>query len=26
VGVTHLDMPHTSFRIWKALKENNLAL
>jgi carbon-monoxide dehydrogenase large subunit len=26
VGVTHLDMPHTSFRVWKSLKEHNLAL
>ena len=25
-GVTHLDMPHTSFRVWKSLKEHGLAL
>jgi len=26
VGVTHIDMPHTSFRTWKELKKNNLNL
>ncbi|MCD8516038.1 MAG: carbon-monoxide dehydrogenase large subunit [Burkholderiaceae bacterium] len=26
VGVTHIDMPHTAFRIWKELKQHNLNL
>jgi len=26
VGVTHLDMPHTAYRVWKSLKEHQLAL
>jgi len=26
VGVTHLDMPHTSFRVWQALRDHGLAL
>ena len=24
LGVTHLDMPHTSFRVWQALKEHGI--
>jgi len=26
VGVTHIDMPHTAFRVWKELKRHNLNL
>jgi carbon-monoxide dehydrogenase large subunit len=26
VGVTHIDMPHTAFRVWKELKKHNLSL
>jgi carbon-monoxide dehydrogenase large subunit len=26
VGVTHIDMPHTAFRVWKELKKHNLNL
>jgi carbon-monoxide dehydrogenase large subunit len=25
-GVTHLDMPHSAFRVWKSLKQHGLNL